>query len=136
MKNIAMIFFALMLCLSCARNKEEESRTYYRKMVKQRMESIMTDSTYRELPAIHEEIEKIILVSKDSENPAAAFDMAHTLFNSLSQTYEIDRNDFPDIDPNMSTPEIELRIRENELAFFDRLAMKVKPGSSQLFTAH
>jgi hypothetical protein len=136
MKFKTLLITMMTLFISCAQNDDEENRAYYRKQVQLRINSIMTDSSYRELPAIHEEIEKIILVSKDSENPAAAVEKAGTLFESLCQTYGFDRKDFPDIEVGMSTDEMELRIRENELAFFDRMVMKSKPGSAQLFTAH
>jgi hypothetical protein len=137
MRTVKNIAFAVSLfLLGCAHKKDHGDRAYYEEQVSLRLQALMTDSTNRELPAVHEEIERIILVSKDQENPAAAVNLARTLFDSLCQTYGLQRSDFPDIEAGMAPEETELQLRENELAFFDRLVMKKNPGGGKMFTAH
>lgn len=133
-----LIFLAVLLAgFACSSDPRNEMRSYFRKQMERRI-AYLRDQGSRDTVVAREvmyEVERVILISKDVENPQAALNLHHDLFNRWCESYNFNRSDFPDPLPMSSPDEIELQMRENALAFIDRIVMS-DTTAIYLFTAH
>lgn len=137
MRVFLLLVVALCVLSSCHSGGRNDARIYYRSQMEGRLQELRAADS-PDTAAAREliwETEKIVLVSKDIENPQAALNMHRDLFDRFCKSFGIKREDFPDPSPNPGSDEIEIQFRENALSFVNRLAM-ADTTRPHLFTAH
>jgi hypothetical protein len=132
------LLLILLLLAGCAPSEDGQVRGYYRIQLRDRMDALRAAESPDTTTAseLHREVEKIILVSKDAENPEAAIALCKSVFDRFCERHSLDRKDFPDLKRGMELDEMELQLRENELAFLNRLVMSDTTSAAKMFTAH
>ncbi len=123
---------------ACGTSYQQELRQYYRQQVHNRITSLAGTDSIRAagLEALNARIEKIVLISKDAENAVAAVNLANNLFDSLIAAHKFNGEDFVKLHTKMDLSETELQLRENALAYYNRLLMNEAVHEDVLFTAH
>jgi regulatory protein YycH of two-component signal transduction system YycFG len=84
---------------------------------------------------IDEEINKLVLLSKDVENISACINKSKQFFDTISVKLQINRRDFITIDRNMTLEEIATALKSNELNLFNQILFKSNKGESLMYTA-
>ena len=111
-------------------NKEIES-----KLKLLNTSGIQTDSLKANAKQIDSNINSLILLSKDIENMSAVVFKANQYFNTLSQTYKLNSNQFITIKTGMHVDDVTTILKENELKFFDLILIKNNRSDLLLNTA-
>lgn len=137
------IHFLLCLIISSCHNAEKNAANelYSEKEINNRIEIIAKTPFFKDsLPIntseITNEIDKIILLSKDVENLQASVKYAGNYFNTISLKYAISSYHFKPIHAGMSKNEIFAVIKQNELSLFNQLIFKSNPPGFLLNSAH
>jgi hypothetical protein len=111
-------------------NKEIES-----KLKLLNTSGIQTDSLKANAKQIDSNINSLILLSKDIENMSAVVFKANQYFNTLSQTYKLNSNQFITIKTGMHVDDVTTILKENELKFFNLILIKNNRSDLLLNTA-
>ena len=96
---------------------------------------IQTDSLKANAKQIDSNINSLILLSKDIENMSAVVFKANQYFNTLSQTYKLNSNQFITIKTGMHVDDVATILKENELKFFNLILIKNNRSDLLLNTA-
>ena len=137
MREKSLLLVLLMLA-SCAPREDRRMRAYFNDQWRERLEALRDVNSRDTATAklLHLEVDKIILVSKDAENPSAAVALSRDLLDSYCANHGLTRSDFPDLTARMSPDEMEMQLRENELGILNRLVMNDSAASGRVFSAH
>jgi hypothetical protein len=132
------ILITLAFLFSCTdRECKEEAEAYFNKEIGSRMAAIrdlkLADSIVS-VTEVDEEVNRLLLMSKDIENVQASINLSKKFFNELAAKNQINRTDFVDITAEMSLEEIATALKGNELNFFNQILFRYK-GSSGMYTA-
>ena len=111
-------------------NKEIES-----KLKLLNTSGIQTDSLKANAKQIDSNINSLILLSKDIENMSAVVFKANQYFNTLSQTYKLNSNQFITIKTGMHVDDVTTILKENELKVFNLILIKNNRSDLLLNTA-
>lgn len=138
MKNLLLIWILAAFTPACADRELREMRAYFQSENAKRRAAVaqLHPPDTAVLDDVQEKIASIILLAKDVENSAAAVHRSRSLFDTLCGAYGMNRDDFPDIHNGLSAAETEIQLRENGLAFADRLVMKRDSAGRFIFSAH
>lgn len=121
------------------RERKEEAQSYFKKEIDSRMSRIKTmkvaDSLQLDVSKIDKEVDRLLLMSKDVENIDASINLSKKFFDELAVKYQMNRNDFTDINNDMSLEEIANALKGNELNFFNQFIFKYKGAEGSMFTA-
>lgn len=96
---------------------------------------IQTDSLKANAKQIDSNINSLILLSKDIENMSAVVFKANQYFNTLTQTYKLNSNQFITIKTGMHVDDVATILKENELKFFNLILIKNNRSDLLLNTA-
>ena len=141
MKFVWMSFLVCLFLLSCSDSEQNhDNELYSEKEINNRIELIDKTTFFKDsLPIntseIINEIDRIILLSKDVENLQASVNMAGTYFSTISLKYGISTYHFKPIHVGMSTNEIFVVIKQNELNLLNQLIFKSNPNGFLLESA-
>jgi hypothetical protein len=136
MKYFILVFTVLLF--SCIdRDRKEASATYFDKEIASRMKAItdlkLSDSIV-DVVEVNEEVDRLVLMSKDVENLQAAINLSKKFFDELAEKNRINRSDFIDLNDEMSLEETATALKGNELNFFNQILFRYK-GSTGMYTA-
>lgn len=133
---------ALLLTLISCGNKIEkkEALVYFDTEIAKRMEVLQSiviagDSMSLKAHLIDEEINNLILLSKDIENLSASINRSNSFFDALAAEFRIQISDFKKLNTGMHVDEIELILKQNELNLFNQIIFKNTSGTNTMFTA-
>lgn len=142
MKRVLLISGSVFLLLSACRNEDPNKgiRAHFEKEIKNRCEQlskleVTNDSLKVNCQALNEEINNIILLSRDIENLGAAVSRANGYFLNLSHTYGLNYSDFTELNTGMHVNDIAAILKQNELNFLNQLLLKIDPNQTIPFTA-
>lgn len=120
-------------------DNEEASERYFKTEIEGRIrkinELVAKDSLDIDPKAIDEEINKLVLLSKDVENIVASINKSKQFFDSIAVKLQINRRDFINIDKTMTLEEIATALKSNELNLFNQVLFKYNKGESLMYTA-
>ncbi len=121
-------------------NKNKKLNTTINKEIENKIKllntsGIQTDSLKANAKQIDSNVNSLILLSKDIENISAAINKSNQYYNKLSETYQINNNQFKKIKVGMHVDDIETILRENELNFFNLILIKNNRSDLLLNTA-
>lgn len=137
--SLALVFAALLL--ACNRqNQNSEVDQYLEKEIRSRLSVLaqLPDSAGRikKVCAIGEEVDKVILLSKDIENLQAAVQSGNRLFRDLAAEYGMSQADFTMLSADMHINDMASFLKQNELSFLNQYLMLHSKTQVPLFTAH
>lgn len=129
-----------LLFSSCRSGQDQGMDDYFNREIRNRMQIIAglrenSDSLTLVAAALDEEINKIILLSKDVENPGASVNRANDCFKTLALRHAINGSDFAKVSTAMPVKDFAMAVRQNELNFLNQLILKSDPAGLPLFTA-
>lgn len=132
---IILVFFA-----QCAgNNREKQTEAYFKEEIDGRIQKInelkIKDSLDINPKQIDDEINKLVLMSKDIENIKASINKSKMFFDTIAVKLNINRKDFIDIDKTMTLEEIATALKSNELNIFNQVIFKHQKGGSSMYTA-
>jgi hypothetical protein len=121
-------------------NKNKKLNTTINKEIENKIKllntsGIQTTSLKANAKQIDSNVNSLILLSKDIENISAAINKSNQYYNKLSETYQINNNQFKKIKVGMHVDDIETILRENELNFFNLILIKNNRSDLLLNTA-
>ena len=130
-----MILFA-----QCAGNdRKKQTEAYFKEEIDGRIHKInelrLMDSINISPKQIDDEVNKLVLLSKDIENISASINKSKQFFDTIAVKLQINRKDFIDIDKTMTLEEIATALKSNELNIFNQIIFKGKKGESLMYTA-
>lgn len=133
-----IFLLTLLWVAACAPHEDRRMRGYFNDQWRQRLGALRAAGSHDTSTAklLHLEVDKIILVSKDAENPGAAVTLSKELLDNYCANHGMSRVDFTDLNPQMSPDEMEMQLRENELGILNRLVMNDSSGATRIFSAH
>jgi len=138
LKNV-IILFVLFFVQCKNHDNEKASESYFKAEIDGRIKRIQEikihDSTTVDPIRIDEEINKLLLLSKDIENLSASINKSKQFFDSISIKLSINRADFTDINKEMTLEEIATALKGNELNLFNQILFKNSKGESLMYTA-
>lgn len=136
------IFSLLVLMCACnySENKNKKVNITINKEIESKLKllntsGIQTDSLKANAKQIDSNINSLILLSKDIENMSAVVFKANQYFNTLSQTYKLNSNQFITIKTGMHVDDVTTILKENELKFFNLILIKNNRSDLLLNTA-
>lgn len=136
------IFSLLVLMCACnySENKNKKVNITINKEIESKLKllstsGIQTDSLKANAKQIDSNINSLILLSKDIENMSAVVFKANQYFNTLSQTYKLNSNQFITIKTGMHVDDVATILKENELKFFNLILIKNNRSDLLLNTA-
>jgi hypothetical protein len=129
-----------MCACNYSENKNKKLNTTINKEIENKIKllntgGIQTDSLKANAKQIDSNVNSLILLSKDIENISAAINKSNQYYNKLSETYQINNNQFKKIKVGMHVDDIETILRENELNFFNLILIKNNRSDLLLNTA-
>lgn len=133
-----------LLVLTCACNYSENKNKKVNITINKEIESklkllntsgIQTDSLKANAKQIDSNVNCLIFLSKDIENMSAVVFKANQYFNTLTQTYKLNSNQFITIKTGMHVDDVTTILKENELKFFNLILIKNKRSDLLLNTA-
>jgi len=136
-----LLLLTLLILFSCQTKTEKtESRIYFDKEIANRMEVLQSvvisgDSMRSKIGLIDQEVDNLILISKDIENLSASVNRANSFFDALAAEYRIEMKDFIKLNSGMHVDEIELVLRQNELNLFNQIIFKSTGAKNTMYTA-
>ena len=141
MKLIQILSLLFLICAcNYSENKNKKVNTTINKEIENKIKLlntsvIQTDALKANAKQIDSNVNSLILLSKDIENISAAINKSNQYYNKLSETYQINNNQFKKIKVGMHVDDIETILRENELNFFNLILIKNNRSDLLLNTA-
>jgi hypothetical protein len=129
-----------MCACNYSENKNKKLNTTINKEIENKIKllntsGIQTTSLKANARQIDSNVNSLILLSKDIENISAAINKYNQYYKKLSETYQINNNQFKKIKVGMHVDDIETILRENELNFFNLILIKNNRSDLLLNTA-
>ena len=129
-----------MCACNYSENKNKKLNTTINKEIENKIKllntsGIQTTSLKANAKQIDSNVNSLILLSKDIENISAAINKSNQYYNKLSETYQINNNQFKKIKVGMHADDIETILKENELNFFNLILVKNNRSDLLLNTA-
>lgn len=134
--------FILLFANSC-RNSGNQTETdeWLNEEIKTRIEVLndipqTKDSLFINPDEIDQEINNILLLSKDIENIQASVHRANMYFQKMSSRYVLNQYDFIVLRTDMHLDELATNLKQNELNLLNQLIFKTGKTGLPMYTAH
>lgn len=136
------ICLLIVVTFSFCKNEDpgKEMNAWFEKEISNRREILDTlkvsnDSLKINTAAVHQEVNDLILLSKDVENLSALVDRANAYFLNLAHSYGVNYADFTELNTKMSLSEIASVLKQNELNLLNQVIFKSRPQQLIPYTA-
>ena len=138
MLKIALPSLLLILIFNCAHDRNLDENLD--KDINNRIEIINNGTEYRDTPVVSignivQEVNNLILLSKDVENIKASINRSNTYFTENANKYRVETSGFIPLKIGMRLSEITDNIKRNELNLLNRIIIKRSKNGPPLFTA-
>lgn len=140
--KIILLSLILLFANSC-RNavKKTEADVWLNKEIKNRIEVLngipqTKNMIFINPNEIDQEINNILLMSKDIENIQASVNRANKYFEGICSKHALNHSDFIVLRTDMHLDEIATDLKQNELNLFNQLIFKTGETGLPMYTAH
>ncbi len=140
--KIILLNLLLLFASSCRNNgNQNETDVWLNKEIKNRIEVLKQipqtkDSFFINPDGIDQEINNILLLSKDIENIQASVNRANRYFETMSSKHVLNHSDFIALRTDMHLDEIATDLKQNELNLLNQLIFKTGKTGLPMYTAH
>ena len=140
MKTCLIPVFLLVFACTDNSNKNQSMDNYVDKEIRDRVKSIeelnrQKDTVIIDPVAVEHKVGELILLSKDIENLSAAVGLGNAYFDEMAKRYHLNASDIKQLEKGMHINDMASALKQNEMALFNHVLLRVNKNAVPLHTA-